>query len=71
MRRDVSEQISVVMIAMGAKLDEMVALVQNSCPSEDFIRFRRAVGQIMGIMLLDIMNPIYSEWPDIKPPQLE
>jgi len=30
-----------------------------------------ALNQIMGTMLLDIMNPIYREHPELKPPELE
>ena len=29
-----------------------------------------AVGQIIGEMFVEIMNPIYAEHPDLKPPQL-
>jgi hypothetical protein len=39
--------------------------------SSKFERYRREVGQIMGRMLLDIMNPLYDQHPEIKPKELK
>jgi hypothetical protein len=42
-----------------------------SCLLPEFERHRREVGQIMGRMLLDIMNPLYDQHPEIKPTGLK
>lgn len=70
MRRDVAEAINKLMLEYGAKLNESVKLVMESCSSSEFESYRVAVGQIMGTMLVDVMNPIYGEHPDLRPPQL-
>ena len=70
MRRDVAEMISKLMLECGAKLDDSVRLIMESCSREEFEAYRSAVGQIMGTMLLDVMNPIYREHPDLKPDEL-
>lgn len=71
MKRDVAETISKLMLECGAKLDESVRLVRDSCSASEFESYRAAVGQIMGTMLLTVMNPIYREHPDLQPPELD
>jgi hypothetical protein len=71
MKRDVAEAINKLMLEYGARLDESVRLVMESCSNSEFEAYRAAVGQIMGTMLLDVMNPIYREHPDLKPPELD
>lgn len=71
MKRDVAETINQLMLEYGAKLNESVRLVMESSSAGELEGYRAAVGQIMGTMLLDIMEPIYREHPDLKPPELE
>lgn len=71
MRKDVAAKISSLMLTYGAKLDETVELVQGNCSEEEFKQYRSAVGKVMGFMLTEIMNPIYSEHPELKPTQLK
>ena len=70
MRKEIAQEISSLMLEYGAKLDSSVALVMANGSAEEAQRYRRAVGKIMGEMLIEIMNPIYAEHPDLKPPQL-
>jgi hypothetical protein len=70
MKKDVAEIINRLMLEYGAKLDSSVKLVMDTSGAEEFDAYRNAVGQIMGTMLLDIMNPIYREYPELKPPEL-
>lgn len=71
MKREVAETINQLMLEYGAKLNESVRLVMESSSAAELEGYRAAVGQIMGTMLLDIMEPIYREHPDLKPPELE
>jgi hypothetical protein len=70
MDKATAKQISVLMLEYGAKLDESVKLVKQTCSEDDFRKYRDAVGKVLGYMLLDIMNPLYKEHPDLKPPDL-
>jgi hypothetical protein len=38
---------------------------------DEFRRYRRMIGQSMGSILLDVINPIVELYPDLKPSQLE
>ncbi|HFU8550256.1 TPA: hypothetical protein ACH7IY_001190 [Escherichia coli] len=68
--KTVAAEISVLMLEIGAKLDNSVSLVQKSCDESELNTYRSAVGEIMGRMLIDIMNPIYKQHSELKPEQL-
>lgn len=68
--KETAKQISALMLELGGKLDASVALVQATCSEQDFNRYRRVVGELMGTMLLEVMNPLYQTHPDLKPVEL-
>jgi hypothetical protein len=70
MKKEIASQISSLMLEYGAKLDDSIGLVMETCSEEESKAYRAAVGNIMGSMLLDIMKPIYREHPDLKPDEL-
>jgi hypothetical protein len=70
MDRFVASEIHDLMLEFSAKLDNSIKFVKENCDQDEFNRYRQAVGRIMGNMLLDIMNPIYSDHPDLKPADL-
>ena len=69
--RKVAKEISDIMIEFGKKINDSIALVQKSCTDEEFDAYRKVAGRIMGNVLIDIMNPLYGEHPDIKPKELD
>jgi hypothetical protein len=52
----------------SSKLDESVALVRDECSAEELKKYRRAVGKVMGEILLEVLNPLYAKHPALKPP---
>lgn len=69
--KHIAERISLLMIEFGSRIDESVAMVKKQCSNTEFEMYRRAAGMVMGEMLLSIMNPIYKEHPELKPPELK
>ena len=67
----IAKQISLLMLEIGAKLDASVIDAKPYLQNSEFLAYRRAVGRLMGIMLLEVMNPLYQQHPDLKPSQLE
>lgn len=65
--KDTATQIGALMLELGAKLGTSVALVQETCGEMEFNRYRRVVGDLMGRILLEVMNPLYQTHPDLKP----
>lgn len=56
---------------IGGRLNELLWKVkEEEGEGETFFRLRRTVGEIMGVMLEEVMNPIYSLYPDVRPLEL-
>ena len=70
MRKEIADHISRVMLDVAAKLNDSIRLVQENCEEGEFRTYRGSVGRIMGLMLTEIMNPLYGEHPDLRPPGL-
>lgn len=71
MKKSVANDINKLMLEFSKKLNESIKNVMDNAEPAEFESYRDAASKIMGIMLLDIMNPIYLEHPDLKPKELE
>lgn len=71
MKKPTAKKVSELMLFIGAQLDQSLAEVKNTENETDFRRYRDSVSKLMTTMLLEVMNPLYAEHPDLKPPQLE
>jgi hypothetical protein len=65
--KDIARKINIILIDVARILDQSVILVKDNCSDEEFINYRRRIGIIMGEMLLEIMNQIYKQHPDLEP----
>ena len=70
MDKKIAKEINNVMLNLGDQLNNSVQMVMENCSEQEFKNYRGSVGKIMGEMLLEIMNPIYKEHPDLKPKEL-
>lgn len=68
--KDVAQKISLLMLEYGSRINESIAHVKEHCSEEEFKVYRKAAGIIMGEMLINVMNPLYREHPDLKPKEL-
>jgi hypothetical protein len=59
------------MVEFSGRLDESVALVMAKCSPSEFHAYRGAVGRVLGEMLLEIMNPLCTRHPTLKPAGFE
>jgi hypothetical protein len=71
MSREAAKKIVDLMITHGAEQNAVLAEIQSICADHEFQRYKRMIGQSMGCMLLDVINPIVELYPDLKPSQLE
>jgi hypothetical protein len=69
--RDIAKEIVTVMLEAGARIDASVALVQERGTPEDLAHYRRAAGAVMAEILLGVLNPIFEQHPELKPPELK
>jgi hypothetical protein len=71
MSREAAKKILDLIIRQGAEQDAILAEVQPICSDDEFARYKQMIGQCMGCMLLDVINPIVERYPELKPSQLE
>src|SRR5262249_37659676 len=71
MSREAAKKIVALMIKHGAEQNAVLAEIQSICADDEFQKYKRMIGQSMGCMLLDVINPIVELYPDLKPSQLE
>jgi hypothetical protein len=62
-----AKQVSELMLDISARLDQSVLAVQGAGSAEELAVYRRAVGGVMGEILLEILNPLYARHPQLKP----
>ena len=67
MNKDTSESLTDLMLKVSGWMDQSVGLVRDTCDDAEFESYRRNVGNVMGLILTEILNPIYKEHPDLKP----
>lgn len=67
----IAKQVSDLMVETLARLDRSTAMVMDVCPPEEFNAYRRAAGAVMAEIVLEILNPLYSMHPLLKPKEME
>jgi hypothetical protein len=72
MRRNTAEEICILLLRHAKELDAALARVlEIEGDTEDYRRYRGYVGRAMGKILLEGLNPLFSEFPELKPPELD
>jgi hypothetical protein len=71
MNLEIARSVSELMLEISANLDSSLQLVQRTSSQTEFETYRNTVGNLMGIILLEVMNPLYEKHPELKPPQLK
>jgi hypothetical protein len=71
MNIEVAEKVAILMLQINSKLNDSVAYVRDTCSKEEFEAYRKAVGMLMGSILLDVEEPIYKEHPSLRPDGLD
>lgn len=67
----VARQLNANAIEVARLLNEVLFLAQERCPEAEFLTLRRAVGQVLGELLLSVLNPLYRAHPELKPEELD
>lgn len=70
MKRKTAKKVLHLMFEIGAALDGSTALVKTEESEAVFKKYRATVGKLMGDTLIEVINPICGEFPELKPKQL-
>lgn len=71
MDKDTALKLSKLADELLEKAAELLDVVNNSCPKEERSGFHAALGTVIGEIDLEILEPIYKQYPEWRPPSLE
>jgi len=71
MNRSTAQQIEAIMRDVSSRINQSIQLVMDSSSHDEFQNYRRSAGKIMGEIYLDILKPLYAEYPDLVPPEMK
>jgi len=66
-----AEKLIAILVRQGAELDSYLLDIRSGCSESDFDKYRKIIGTIMGSMLVDGINILSDEFPDLKPEGLD
>jgi len=64
METSVAKQLSGELNDIIGRLDESIRLVMDRCHEAEFTAYRSAIGRVMGMLVLDVLNPLYARNPE-------
>ena len=67
LKREVAIQVIETSRKSIAVLDSLVAEIRDDCEAEDFERIRRGVGLSIVKILDELLEPVYSQYPELDP----
>jgi hypothetical protein len=62
-----ARQISELMLDIFRRADESIAAVKESCPPEEAAAYQKAIGRVVGPIVMDVLEPLYEKHPGLKP----
>ena len=64
MSREAAKTLLDTVLRQSGELDAVLTDIQAACTPEEFREFRKIVGDVMGSVLFDAINPIVAKYPD-------
>ena len=63
--KDVAKDIYELMLEFRIKLSDSVGLVNKRCSEEEALRYKKAIGKVLGYMIYEIKEPICERYPEL------
>ncbi len=63
--------VSDMVIRVSQDLNSSLIEMSDKLSDEEIKNYKLAVGKVLGHILIDIMNPLYDEHPELKPKGLK
>jgi hypothetical protein len=65
---ETAQKINAILLEVSGILDESVGtMVDSDCPDSEKSKYMQIVGELLGIIGLDVLNLLYREHPQLKP----
>ena len=70
MKHQLAKEIIDEMVINLKKYNDLLLKIKTTSTQKEFDFYKKGFAQIMGSMVLEIVNPIVKEHPDLKPEKL-
>jgi hypothetical protein len=67
MQRSIAESITRNLLSCAGHLDQSVGYFSGVSDEASLTRYRRLVGQLMGLLYIEILRELFDEFPDLEP----
>ena len=71
MTKEEAESLSIALLQIVAKLNQSAAFVRDRDDEENWDKYRDAVGRAMAAVFLDLEEPLWARFPDLRPEYLD
>ena len=65
---EAAKLISDSMLEICGKIEQSLDDVREISSPEDFAIYHKAVGKVVGPIIFEVLEPLYKEHPELKPP---
>ena len=66
-----AKELSHLLLRLGAHLNQSAAFVQDHDSEENFLKSRKVVGELMGQLFCDALQPLWQRFPELLPDYLD
>jgi hypothetical protein len=60
--------ISDSMLGICSQIEQSLDDLKEISSPEDFARYHKAIGKVVAPIMFEVLEPLYEEHPDLKPP---
>ncbi len=64
---ETAKKISALMLDTFNRLDESIVTVRENCTPEEAAAYEKAIGRVVGPIVMDVLEPLYQQHPALKP----
>jgi hypothetical protein len=67
MNNEVAKKLNTQLREVMGSLEDSLWFVKENCTEEEYQAYKRAIGRVMGSIVIEIFNPLYVLHPEIDP----
>ncbi len=71
MDKDTATKVNEALVECYFKLHGSIDIVRERCSEDERKAYCRAIGKVLGYLLLDVLDPMYSVYPELRPALLD
>ena len=71
MNKNEAEKLSLLLIKISADLEQSVAFVKDKDTEENYLKYREAIGKVMGYLYFGVKDPLWERFQELKPKSME